>query len=165
MKIADVDHIIDGVVAEFIGGAVTDSALDSASGHPHGKTLDVVITTGASLALEHGSASEFASPDDKGVVEQTALLQVRQERPGRSVGQAATDIHIPREVSVMIPTAVVEMNEARATLGQSTGEQAVGRVGAVPGCRAVEIYIYRDMWVTPPITAPLFGKGNFLRGL
>src|SRR5713101_2570278 len=37
------DDILDGVVAEVVGAAVRDAALDAAAGQPDGKTLDVVV--------------------------------------------------------------------------------------------------------------------------
>lgn len=35
VQVADVDGVFDDVVAEVVGLAVTDSALDPSAGHPH----------------------------------------------------------------------------------------------------------------------------------
>ena len=82
VKVADGDGIFDHAVTEFIGIAVAHAAADNASGKNRAVTLDVVITSGA---LGHGSASEFSTPDDERVLEQIAILEVRDESRGAAV--------------------------------------------------------------------------------
>jgi len=43
VEFVDVDRILDNVVAEVIGFAVDDAALDAAAGHPHTEVSRVVI--------------------------------------------------------------------------------------------------------------------------
>src|SRR2546423_304134 len=71
----------DGSEAEFIGGAVDVAAFDTAAGHPNGEAVGVVVAAGgglAAVALEfnRGSSAKFAAPDDQGVVEHAALLEI-----------------------------------------------------------------------------------------
>ena len=73
VQVVDVDDVLDGVVAELVGGAVGDAALDAAAGQPHREALDVVV---AAVALGHRRAAELAAPDHERVVEHAALLQV-----------------------------------------------------------------------------------------
>ena len=129
------DDVLDGVVAELVGRAVGDAALDAAAGQPHREALDVVV---AAVALGHRRAAELAAPDDERVVEHAALLQVldqRRRRPGRP--PRALIAMSPLMPAVMVPVAVVELDEAHAALGQAAGQQAVGRERAVarPRCR------------------------------
>ena len=71
------DDVFDGVVAQFVGGAVADAALDAAAGDPHREALDVVI---AAVALGHRRAAELAAPDHQRVVEHAAFFQVGDQR-------------------------------------------------------------------------------------
>ena len=43
------------------------------------------------------------------------------------------------EVAVMVPVAVIKLNEPHAALGQPAGQQAVGRERAVGPLRAVQV--------------------------
>ena len=76
MEIVDGGDIFDGGVAEFVGGAVDHAAADSAACHPDRHGFVMVI---AAIALGHGSAAEFACPDDEGIFEHPALFEVGDE--------------------------------------------------------------------------------------
>ena len=60
-------RLVDDVVSEFIGSSVGDSRFDTATCEPHAVGFRVVVaSTRASegcVAFDHGSASEFATPD------------------------------------------------------------------------------------------------------
>src|SRR5438132_8932277 len=43
VQVMHLDDIFDGVVAQLIGAAVRDAALDAAAGQPDGEALDVVV--------------------------------------------------------------------------------------------------------------------------
>src|SRR5579875_4027840 len=118
MQIMDVDNILDGVVAEIIGGTVGQAALDGTTGEPHRKTFDMVVAAWSSLALEHWRAAKLTAPDHQRIVQQAALLQIRQEGIRRPISQAATDSHVACQVAVVVPAAVIQLNEAHAPLGQ-----------------------------------------------
>src|SRR5262245_37480632 len=59
----DMQAVIDGCGAEFVGGAVTDSAFNSASCHPHGETPRVVIATRSGGVFRNRLTAELAAPD------------------------------------------------------------------------------------------------------
>src|SRR5262245_48152898 len=61
VEVVDVDAVFDGLVAEFVGGAVDVAALDAAAGEPHGEAEAVVVAT--LVALGSGGAAEFTAPD------------------------------------------------------------------------------------------------------
>src|SRR5262249_15733761 len=71
VQVVDVDGILDGVIAEFVGAAVGDAALDAAAGQDHGEGTHVVVAAQvqALAALRHGRAAELAAPDDQRVVQ------------------------------------------------------------------------------------------------
>src|SRR5262249_50834025 len=77
VQVVDVDLVLDGGVAELVGGAVYLPALDAAAGQPRRKTARAVIA--ALAVLSRRRAAELARPDDEGFVEQATLFQVGQQ--------------------------------------------------------------------------------------
>ena len=114
-------------------------ALDAAAGHPDRKALDVVV---AAVALGHRRPAELAAPDHQRLVEHAALLQVLDERGRSLVDLRGGPLDVLFDHAVMVPVAMVELDEPHAPLGQPPGQQAVGAeraVGALrcrtsPGC-------------------------------
>ena len=74
VEVVHVEFVFHGVEAEVIGGADGLAAAHAAAGHPHRKARGVVIA--ATVLLAHGSATEFAAPDDEGLVEEAAGFEV-----------------------------------------------------------------------------------------
>ena len=70
-----------------------------------------------SLAIH--SPPEFSTPDNQRVVQQPSLLQVRDERSRRLVGSFALQRNIAGKIIVLVPPAMVELNEPHAALGQT----------------------------------------------
>ena len=85
----------------------------------------------AAAALPHRRAAEFAAPEHQGVVEQAALLEVDDQRRARPVGLLGRDGHVLLDVAMMVPGAVVELDEAHPALGHAPGEQAVAGEAAI----------------------------------
>ncbi len=78
------------------------------------------------VALGHRRAAEFAAPDDERVVEHAALLEVADQGRGRLVGRLSHSSRVCLLMRVVVvPIAVIELNEPHAALGQAAGEQAV----------------------------------------
>jgi hypothetical protein len=71
------DDVLHGVIAELVGRAVRDAALDPAAREPEREALDVMV---AAVALGHRRAAELAAPDHQRVLEHAALLQVQHQR-------------------------------------------------------------------------------------
>ena len=88
----------------------------------------VVGFSKASLAVD--GASEFAGPDDESVLQQAALLEVGDEGGGGLVGAAALHADVGGEFIVLIPAAVIELDEADVAFGEAAREETVGGVGA-----------------------------------
>ena len=120
--------VLDGVVAELVGRAVGDARLDAAAGQPDRKAVDVVV---AAVALGHRRAAEFAAPDHQRVVEHAALLEVLDQRGRGLVDLLGHAGDLVFDAAVMVPVAVIKLDEAHAALGQPPGQQAVGGEGAV----------------------------------
>src|SRR5215813_1829862 len=75
VQIMDVNFVLSDVESKLVALAERDTGLHAASREPHRKCIWMVIAT-VSPPLHHRSAPELASPNDKSVVQQTALFQV-----------------------------------------------------------------------------------------
>ena len=83
---------------------------------------------------------ELAAPDHQCLIEHPALLEVGDQRGGRLVHITALQRQIARQVAVLIPAAMVQLDEAHAALGQAPGQQTIRRVRArLTRVRAVQI--------------------------
>ena len=130
------------VVAEIVRLAYCDSRLDSPAGKPDRKAARVMIAPVIGLgqrALRIDGATEFSTPDDQRVVEHPSLFQIHNQRGGRliSVLGLFRDVLL-RQVPVLIPAAMEELNEADSAFGQPPRQNAIegerarlARVGAV----------------------------------
>jgi len=77
MKVMNMDLVLDGVIAKFIGSTIGQSRFHATTSHPHRKAMRMVIAPpGTTHHLSDRSSTELATPDDKSVVEKSALLEV-----------------------------------------------------------------------------------------
>ena len=131
MDVVDVDGVLDGSEAEFVGHTMRDAAFETAAGEPHGEGVDVVIASGGLAHLAHRRAAEFTAPDDDGVIEQATLFEVFHECGARLIDVFAFKRHVLLQIlgraAVVIPIRVVELHKAHTTLDEATCEQAVPR--------------------------------------
>ena len=79
--------VFDGVVAKLIGFSITHPAAHATACHPHGEPIGVVVASQWAFSLLDGRRStEFSSPDHQGIIEQSAVLQVGDQRRAGLVG-------------------------------------------------------------------------------
>ena len=91
------------------------------------------------LALGIAGAAELAAPDDERVVEHAPALQVRDQGGAGLIGLPALPLDALRQVVVLIPALVIELDERDAALGEPARQQTVGGERARrPRVRAVE---------------------------
>src|SRR5205823_9561947 len=79
-------------------------------------------------------AAELRRPDDDRLVEQATLLEVLQEPGDRPINAGAVGAVVLFQFAVRVPAtaaaaAVVDLDEADATLDQTSGDQALPAVG------------------------------------
>ena len=130
VEVVDMHAVVNGTKAEFVRFAPCHAATDTAACEEGGEAVVIVVTSGA--IFRGGSASEFAAPEDEGVIEESALFEVREESGDGAidgVAEVASGIVV---ITVCVPwlsVAIVDLDEANAAFSESAGEQAaVGEV-------------------------------------
>ena len=82
VDIGDIMAILDGMEADFIGLAVSHTALDAAAGQPGAEALRMMI---AAVALRAGRTAKFRAPDHNRLIEQTTAFQILEQTGDRLV--------------------------------------------------------------------------------
>ena len=120
------------LMADLVGRAVDDAALDAAAGQPEGEGVRIVVAARASPFCDERQPTELAAPDDQRLVEQAALLAGRSSRPaiGLSVSPAkpamvGLDVHVAVPAPFVFLAAGVDLHEAHAALHHAPGDQAL----------------------------------------
>ena len=157
VEIADMNWVLDGFEAQFIGGSDELTAADSGPGEPHGEPVPIVVATGFADALAGGGPTEFAAPHEEGFIPETGAFEIRDESRDGFVRLAGVQSVVGDAIVVTVPSvldvsaAAVELDEAHAFLekppGDETfateigGEFVVESVGFAGGCAfVVEIH-------------------------
>ena len=127
MEVVHVYGLLGDVVAVVVGRAVAHTGLDPSTGEPHREAAGMVVATvvlSGQLALAVDRPAELAPPDDQGVVEQAALLEV-SDQPGdgaidllRQLAVVAFDFRV-RIPGAAFAAAVEELDEADAALDET----------------------------------------------
>src|SRR3954463_15761571 len=108
-------RLFDDVIAIVVRLPVDKSPLYATSCHPHRETprmmIAPVIVLGKSALAVHGTA-KLSTPNHQRVVEHSPLLQILNQRRRRLVGLLATLRQCFGKLAVMVPVAMVELDEA-----------------------------------------------------
>src|SRR5215472_18864081 len=118
----NVDLILDHIKSKLVAFAQRDAGPHSSSGQPHGERIRMMIASIAA-ALHHRRAAELATPDDQGILQEPALLEVLDQRRAGLVRFAAVDADVPYEVTVLVPGFVINLHETNAALHQPPRQQ------------------------------------------
>ena len=143
VEVVDVDGVFGDVVGEVVGFAEFDAAFDAAASHPHGEATGVVVAAVVvfgEVALGVDGAAEFASPNDEGVFQETALFEVHDE--GGAGAFAVVDLAFDEfgEVVVLVPAAVEDLDDACAALDEAAGEDgALGEAALAVDVVAIHV--------------------------
>ena len=127
VEIVEVIDVLGRLDAQLVGVAHHRSALDAAAGHPGHHGLLVVVAAGMGPEEVHGvigGASEFPGPDHQGLIQQSPLLQVLQQRRDRLVGLVAPLAVLLGDIFVGVPAAAIDLDVADTPLHQAAGHQA-----------------------------------------
>ena len=124
-------HLLLGLVAEFVSGADRLAAANARTGHPSGHRVRVVVP--AQPALRNGHAPELRVPDHQRIVQQPAPLQILEQSSDGLVDLARVQSVVLDQVAVRIPRVdvllsqrtAVELHEAHPALDQPSRQQAL----------------------------------------
>lgn len=133
IEVADRNLVFDDVVGVIIGFSVSDTAFDSASGHPGGKALWVVVAAilvAFQFTLSVSGATKFSGEDNQRFVEHSTLLEVLDKTRASLVDIVGLTTNLFREPDMVVPAAVEELDKANAAFGHPSGEEAVPGEGA-----------------------------------
>ena len=133
VEVVDMHRVRDDIVGKVIRLADDRAALDPAAGEPEREAARVMITPvirRGELPLRIDAPAEFAAPNHHGVLQQSALLQVLDKGGAWLVGVVALGADVAGQIAVLIPSTVVELDEANPALGEAACEDAVRRVSA-----------------------------------
>ena len=143
VEIVGADGVFYDIVSKVVGFAVGVTGLHAAPGHPDGEATGVVVSAVGGfveLTLAVRSSSEFSPADDEGVVKKAALLEVGDEAVDGVVDVAALVGKIIREVGVLVPAAVEDLDGADAAFAHAAGEEAgVGKGPGLEGFGSVKV--------------------------
>ena len=129
----DADRILGDAITEIIGLAVCVAGFETAASGPHGVTGTEVVAAVVGfgdIALDEDGAAEFASPDDDGVFEESALFQVLDQSSRGLVGIEALFFQLGGQVAVLVPAGMHQLYESGAAFDEATGEKAVAGIGS-----------------------------------
>ena len=79
VEVMNVHFTIHYAETEFVCLTVDVALLQSGTGHPHGKSVNVMIAPGGFAIFSHWCAAEFPTPDHESVVEKPPLLEVENK--------------------------------------------------------------------------------------
>ena len=146
LEVVDVDLVLDPGEAHLVGLAEREPTLHPATGQHDAEAVGIVVAPedGAArgAAFAEGRAAKLAAPDDEGVVEQAALLEVLDQgrrglvRLRHLLGEAIADVFGGIR-AVEVPAPVEEVDEADALLNEATCEQAVVGEAGFAGLGAI----------------------------
>ena len=121
---------VDGHEADFVRGSDAGPGLDAAARQPDRETGTIVLA--AILALDHGSAAEFAAANHQRGIEQAGLLQVGQQCGHGLIYDLSVGLVIFPEVAMRIPTIlfvhVIDLDKTHPPFHQPPREQALAGI-------------------------------------
>src|SRR3954462_1084660 len=85
------------------------------------------IVLGSQLPLAIDGPAELSAPNDQRVFQQAALLQVLHQRRACPIRVPRLSRNLLRQVIVLIPPTMEELNEANTAFGEAPRQQAIGR--------------------------------------
>ena len=82
-----------------------------------------ILEAADKVIVHHSARLHVGVADGRADELEAALLEVADEGGGGAVTIAGGDFHEPDEVVVVVPVAVIKLNEADSAFGESAGEE------------------------------------------
>lgn len=128
MEIVHRHLVFDDRVAEIVGLTMDQARLKTSSGDECGEAVGMMVTPVRFFylpVLAERCPSEFPTPNDNCVLEESALLEIKNQCRTGLIGFAAALWEVVGEVEMMIPARVKKLNETDVPLGKAASHQAV----------------------------------------
>ena len=125
VEITEVDFALDRSRTGLVGFAVDEAAFDATAGHPEGEAVGVVSGLVFPVAGGEAGTSEFSAPDNEGVFEEPALLEVFEERGDGGVGRFAVRLEVAAMVGMLVPAPVIDLDETHPGFGKAAREETL----------------------------------------
>ena len=87
----------------------------------------IVFSTEIPLAIH--CPAELAAPNHKRLIKQPPPLEIAKQRRARLVNIVALQAQIAGQIVMLVPAAMIKLNESHATFGHSSSQQAIGCKG------------------------------------
>ena len=120
MEIVDGNGVPIYIPGKIISRAIHLTSLDATASHPKAEGARVVVSTGDRLVagsiFPKRCSTEFAAPDDKRGVQQTALFEVFQQGSDRLVDHLTVMRELGVQIAVMIPGGMDDIHKAHTAL-------------------------------------------------
>src|SRR4051812_25716075 len=128
MQIVGVNLVLHRTGTEFVGCTIGRAALDAAAGEPGAESAAVVIAARVAVAISVADdrTAELTTPDDERGIEQATLLEIGDEAGSRIVDIAGGPCEAALKIVVIIPATCSDLDEANATLHETTGDHELG---------------------------------------
>ena len=130
VQVMHMDGVFGDVVAVVVGLAMRHTAADSAPGHPHRETAGVMIASivlSGQVALTVDGSTELTAPHNQGIFQQSPLLEIADQRRTWLVNVPGLLWNLRRQVRVLIPTHMEQLDESDSSFSQPSSQQAVRR--------------------------------------
>ena len=126
VEVVNVDAVLHGLGTVIVGQAVSVAAADAATGQPDGESIGVVVAAGVlAFALGGSSATEFAAEKNESILEHAAHFQIAEQRGDRLIDLGAAFGQTFVNGTVMVPTRLIDLDEADTSLGETPREDAL----------------------------------------
>src|SRR5262245_34620038 len=84
------------------------------------------VVSSCELALGIIGPSEFAAPDDQGIVQHAAFFEVGNEGKAGLVNVFALTANATWQTTVVIPSWMIKLDETDIPFSKATGQKAIG---------------------------------------
>src|SRR5207248_1373849 len=123
---------IGDVVAVIIRASIGHAWFDTAACEPNAEATRMMIASIivlGELALGITGAPKLSTPNNQGVFEHATLLQIFNEGSAGLIGFLRLVADAGRQIAVVIPALVVQLNETNALFGQPASKKTIGSKG------------------------------------
>src|SRR3546814_10631098 len=133
MQVMNMHPVFNPVITDFVGFSITKASFDATSGHPHGKSFQMMIPAikaYSGAGFHHGGSAKFSPPDDQGLFQQPPLFQVADQGGHGLVDGSAGSSHafanaISSTNAVRIPPVIIKLYKPDTFFHQTSRQQAI----------------------------------------